>query len=263
MPERPETDAGHRRTWLTEERDPDDPVGRKGHPFLEEPNYYRMAYQLAVELIEPRRVVRKTILVDEDGPTERDPTAREPDPEPRDPDPQATAIVRRLIDDANLMLRWYEERENHGIGQFWKRLDDRQKALRSFLEKTLLPCLEILRAEIDPRPCDGVDAALERRREEADARRLAYRPLYNLASHEAGKERCGSNQNEARSLPRAEKLLLEAISKAPTSRQAALLARAENDTALAALFESEEFRSRLAVSSPVVQGLSPTPGPPR
>lgn len=208
--------------WLSDERPKKPPWKRGGLPYLAEPNYYRMGYQLAVELL--------------DG-SERKYRA------PSAPDPKA--IVERMLADANQMLEWYGDREYRGKWQFWKRLEAPEKRLRDFLLKTIRPCLEILDAdiclgrgkEVDP---GGMDGRLSPLRLKADNGSLAYRPLYNLAYYEARRGRVGP----------AVRYLIAALRGAPPSRRAALLARAENDTTLRAVVTDRAFEAQRNVFDP-------------
>jgi hypothetical protein len=212
--------------WLTDERDPRKPPWKRGGlPYLGEPNYYRMAYQLAVELVEGSARGFKG---------------------PQAPDPEA--IVERLIEDANLMLGWYKRREYLGEGQFWKRLEPPEERLRDFLTKTILPCLEILRANIGHGRFDETEAAkvevrLQMLRRAAEDGRLSYRPLYNLACYEAMRDQVRP----------AVQYLIDALHKAPSSRKAGLLARAENDMALKRVVTDVTFEAKRKVFDPSLQ----------
>jgi hypothetical protein len=192
-----------------------------------------MAYQLAVDLLEGSK--RKL-----DTP----------------PAPKPEAIIARLIEDAKLMLSWYEQREYHGKGQFWKRLEPREKSLQTFLSKTILPCLEILRAGLSASGLSKSEFAEAKARlrfwqNEAKRGRLPYRPLYNLACYEAA---------HGQVLTGVE-YLLRALHDAPPSRQAALLARAESDVTLKEVLTDPDFEVVRRVFDPVAKDAPPAAGP--
>lgn len=209
-------------------RDPAAKRSKGGLPYLADPNYYRMAYQLAVELI------------------------KNPDEGPKAPEPKV--IVARLIADADLIITWYRRREYLGKGQPWKRLDSKQKALLRFLEETIVPCLQIIRGVIDPKPdppatAEEVKRQLKMLHEEADARKLAYRPLYNLAWYEAeeSKKAKGEEAKEKTALSKAVGYMLAAVREAPARRRKALLERADHDESLKSVVDDPEFQAERKV----------------
>jgi hypothetical protein len=235
-------------------RDPKlkDPAAKRskgGLPCLADPNYYRMAYQLAVELI------------------------KNPGEDPKAPDPKT--IVKQLLDDADLMITWYKRREYLGEGQWWKRLDSQEKALLRFLEETIVPCLQIIRAVIDPEPDPPATAAEVKRqvkilREEADTRKLAYRPLYNFAWYEAEEskkeESRKAEDDEAeekaeQAHTRAVTYLLAAVRKAPARRRKALLERADHDKSLESVVDDAEFQAERKVFDPPASPASSSAPP--
>jgi hypothetical protein len=247
MPDAKQPDGATPR-WLADKRNPEEPVDEKnGLAYLGEPSYYRMAYQLAVELVEgaergfgaepKRRLKVKRAKSKFEGSVA----------------PRAAEIIARLIEDANLMLAWYEHREYLGKGQFWKRLNRPEKRLKAFLTDTILPCLEILRASFEADQFPNTDAAviqlrLQMRQREARTGRLAYRPLYNLACYEATKGK--PQQGVANGV----EYLLDALRKAPSSRKAALLARAEEDIALKKVVDHPHFKAERRLFDPVAVG---------
>lgn len=244
MPDAKQPDRATPR-WLADKRNLKEPVNKEnGHPYLGNPSYYRMAYQLAVELVEGSErgfaaQAKHRLKVKRAKPKFEGSAA-----------PSAAEIIARLIEDANLMLAWYEHREYLGKGQFWKRLNRPEKRLKAFLADTILPCLEILRASFEADQFPDTDAAviqlrLQMRQREARIGRLAYRPLYNLACHEAtkGKPKEG--------MANGVEFLLDALRKAPPSRKAALLARAEEDITLKDIVDHPHFKAERRLFDPV------------
>jgi hypothetical protein len=235
-------------------RDPKlkDPAAKRskgGLPYLADPNYYRMAYQLAVELI------------------------KNPEEDPKAPDPKE--IVKQLLDDADLMITWYRRCEYLGEGQWWKRLDSQEKALLRFLEETIVPCMQIIRAVIDPEPDPPATAEEVKRqvkvlREEADTRKLAYRPLYNFAWYEAEEskkeESRKAEDDEAeekaeQAHTRAVTYLLAAVRKAPARRRKALLERADHDKSLESVVDDADFQAERKVFDTPAAPSSPAAPP--
>jgi hypothetical protein len=147
----------------------------KGRKYLTDPNYYRLGYQLAAQLLN-RRVARQRIAEDEFS---RFAQRRE--------DPDALDVAEQVLADTQLILAWYCDRSQRARRwRFWiDQLEPHERRLMTFLTETVEPCTH-LAAAAALRNCGGggseresqhVEAVLERERNN----KLSYRAYYNLA----------------------------------------------------------------------------------
>jgi hypothetical protein len=181
-------------------------------PHIVDADYYRLGYQLAAQLMNraaapaadrrPRRSGAPPIV---------------------DDDP--LALARRLLDDAQIVLRWHHAR--HASWMRWRRPAPHEDRLRDFLAETIVPCCALIAArrlhQLD-RPGEAqplVDEVLER----AARGQLSYRGYYALACLEAN-DGAGADAIE---------YLGRALYKAPRARRAELAEWAQNDPAFASV----------------------------
>ena len=148
--------------------------------YLRDPNYYRLAYQRAAQYA--NWLLSSSMLVTAGASSETQPN---PNPE------EVLAAASEAASEAGRALAWLDARkEKH---RWWKprpkKLSPKEERLRRFLESTVKPSAELVKA--------GVLIFLQRI-EEAEAHgapirnaktgSISYRALYNLACYETARE---------------------------------------------------------------------------
>lgn len=214
-----------------------DPTARR--KYLADPNYYRLGYQLAAQMVhrgegEQRRTPgfesHLDILYGD-----RAPHADHVGPEEE---------AKRLIDDGEAVLRWFADRRKT---RRWVLFRDkptiREERLERFLRRTVIPCLKIviaasLRSTYPDRSEEELttlrNQADAKCREEGEGQDISYRVLYNLACYEAGE---GESQKE-----RVLRYLAAAIDRAPSSRRSELRKWAGKDPSFKHFHGDDEFK---------------------
>jgi hypothetical protein len=212
---------------------------------LRDPNYYRLGYQLAAQQIhargsdhaekKPELPIPAEILYD-DLPPER---VLAGEGRPAATGDNARGFAEDLRYTAG-HTRAEIEREKPPPWQFWRGPNQRDARLSRFLDRTVIPCLELviadaLRAEGDVAAAESRAKPLRAEADELDGD-LSYRALYNLACYEAGDKT--DRENAVRYLGRALRL-------APADRQRELANWARQDPSLVHLHRREDFRELL------------------
>lgn len=149
-------------------------------PYLAEPHYYRLGYQLAAQYA--------NWLLEVNVPPEHAPT---PDVAER-----ALEVAVQVANESRAMIDWYEERDRDH--RWWnprgaQALLPKEKRLLRFLVSTVEPSAELVRAGLlvavfgDPEAAERHAAPVRQRAAEPDD--LSYRALYNLACYEVTRGR--------------------------------------------------------------------------
>jgi hypothetical protein len=220
-----------------------------GHEYLNDPDYYRLGYQLAAQLVNsmhdsaqqkrPVLISARDILFGETG-------HRDKDSRSRTPRADAQQVAKPLLEEARSMRKWYKRREEAHWWQFSERLAPKEKRLREFLLRTVEPCLKLVIAaslrEESPSEAEQIVSPL---RGDAKSESLSYRALYNLACYEAGRD-------DQKGRNRALVYLQLGIRQAPADRQLELVRWAKKDPSLGMLREREPDRY-----DAIVNGISP------
>jgi hypothetical protein len=196
--------------------------------YLGDPNYYRLAYQLAAQYANWLLSL---------------PLATKRGPESGDLLRSATEAAKRTAEDARRMLRWYEYKRSQR--RWWQRkpkpLPAREERLQRFLAGTVEPSAELLLAGM-LLFSEGDEAAEQRAapvREAADRGELTYRALYNLACYEA--QRSGHALYDDDSLRLALEHLRQALRCARGRSRVELVRWARADPSLAPLREHQLY----------------------
>lgn len=207
--------------------------------FLTDPNYYRLGYQLAAQLLNRELALR------EDEPHYESLSGRgdEPGDDPRvselftDP----LAIAERLLVDTDSMLAWYRDRLARAKWRPWVRaVQPHEQRLITFVSGTVEPCAHLIAAAVllergvtDPERVEGhVDAVMERAR----GNELSYRGYYGLACWHA---RLFRASDDRAFLQRALGDLRTALSKASHKRAVELARWAVRDPSLRVVRRSD------------------------
>jgi hypothetical protein len=144
---------------------------------LTDPNYYRLAYQLAAQQLHAGLAARHDTAPDD-----------LPAYVQEEKIPDASEVADKLIDDTGAMLDSFRGRRERGLRLWIPRVGDYEERLFQFLDGTVEPCAIVLRAAIGRARGSGEGAsevaAVEGR---AQADELSYRALYNLACWHADK----------------------------------------------------------------------------
>lgn len=212
---------------------------------LRDANYYRLGYQLAAQQLHARgsdhaekkpEVPIPAEILYGDFPPKRDLAG-----EGR---PAATAGSARDFAEDLRCIAGHTcaeiEGEKPPPWQFWRGPNQRDARLRRFLDRTVIPCLELviadaLRAEGDVAAAESRVKPLRADANEPDGA-LSYRALYNLACYEAGDK--ADRENAVRYLRCALRL-------APADRQRELANWARQDPSLVHLHRREDFKELL------------------
>jgi hypothetical protein len=195
--------------------------------FIEDPNYFRLAYQLAAMEVNAALDSKKRYSIG----------GREAAPDELLSRGEADAHV--VIDQADQLLRLYAAKKNHRRRVVrWKhdRLSSREERLERFLLRTLRPSAALvlagaLRFQGKTEEADGWAASVRAQSENGG---LAYRAYYNLACYHAAIDQ-GLALHDLR----------EAILRAGGSRRAELIESARHDPSLAPLNDSNAFKELL------------------
>lgn len=216
---------------------------------LFDPDYYRLRYQLAAQLMhreETRREGKRRRRVRFATPSDILHGERLPADERRAP---AEAEALALIDDARRALSFFEERvRTKKWGLLPVELTVRQQRLREFLLRTVVPCLEILvaasRRHTGRRSAGEAQlttlrhAIKDQRRAPKSERSVSYRVIYNLACYEAG--------GEAPDKATVMEYLRQALDEAPADRRRELGRWAGKDPSFKALHGDPAFGELLS-----------------
>ena len=211
--------------------------------FLVDPNYYRLGYQLVAQMMhreessqEHKRRCRSAwdILSGDRVESHYD-------------RPGPAVKAEDLIDDAEAVLRWFDDRRKT---KKWRlprdKLTVREERLERFQRRTVIPCLTIVIAAslrgTRPQESEEKIAPLHTQAEEwhqtkADKRPISYRALYNLACYEAGGDK-----------PSKERVLLylaAALNEAPGNRRQELGKWAGKDPSFNRFREDPAFQELL------------------
>lgn len=213
------------------------------HMYLNDANYYRLGYQLAAQEMN----VECTLKPQRDSPIPRamdilygEFTWAETSSPGRG---RARDTASRFLADAEATLAWYDEREKT---KWWWPFPDKltvpEQRLRRFLQRTVIPCLQLVIAASlrDLNPAKAEDWA-RRVRLTAVAEKVSYRGLYNLACFEAGAEEEETGVEGDGSVGRALDYLREALGEAPGNRAVELASWARKDPSLKRLQGTREF----------------------
>ncbi|HEX5374964.1 MAG TPA: hypothetical protein VFW48_02290 [Solirubrobacterales bacterium] len=210
--------------------------------YLNDANYYRLGYQLAAQemnvecTLKPRRdsdVPRAVdVLYGEFSRAEASTAGRG----------RARDTASRFLADAEATLAWYDEREKT---KWWWPFPDKltvpERRLRRFLQRTVIPCLQlVIAASLRDREVEKAEEWAQPVRLTATAGEVSYRGLYNLACFEAGAEEEIKVEGEG-SAGRALDYLREALVEAPGNRAAELASWARKDPSLKPLQGTRGF----------------------
>jgi hypothetical protein len=212
---------------------------RKSRKTLGQPNYYRLGYHLAAHKVHADRARVQGTSPGDDA--SRFATEK--------PIPDAGQLTEQLVADATSMIDWFRERRRLRR-HWWRKLyvaelrTDEQRLL-AFLDKSVLPCAEILLAAIDRKP-DGVKRVKQIEQAVKDnPNAVTYRAVYNLACWHAEDPNASANRlNES-----ALRYLHQALTGAPRVRAPELARWADRDPSLQALNAGAsklDFRAVLA-----------------
>ncbi len=212
------------------------------HMYLNDANYYRLGYQLAAQemnvecTLKPQRDSAipgaMDVLYGEFTRAETSFPGRG----------RARDTASRFLADAEATLARYDEREGaKGWWPFPDKLTVPEQRLRRFLQRTVIPCLQLVIAASlrDLNPAKAEDWA-RLVRLAAVAEEVSYRGLYNLACFEAGAEEETRVEGEG-SAGRALDYLREALGEAPGNRAVELASWARKDPSLKRLQGTREF----------------------
>lgn len=203
----------------------DNPTAQR--PYLREPNYYRLGYQLSAQLMNSTHSEKGTYAGRVRRHVHRTPSGSgEPPAVNRK---RARTSAERLEQEARETLDWYQRRIKAGWWTLPKRLSPTEERLRLFLASTVEPCLKLVIAAVrrteDP---DAADHQVEPLRKEAKSGgSLSYRAVYNLACYEANGDEKG--------LSNAVSYLRLALQEAPEDRQQEMVRWAAKDPSLSEL----------------------------
>lgn len=212
---------------------------RKSKQTLGQPNYYRLGYHLAAHQVHADRArVHATSPGDDMSRFAI-----------KKPIPDAGQLTAQLVADATSMIEWFRERRTLRR-DWWRKLNvaelrpDEQRLL-AFLDKTILPCAEILLAAIERKP-DRVERVKQIEQVlEDNPTAVTYRAVYNLACWNAEDPNAPPDRlNES-----ALRYLHQALTRAPRARAPELARWADRDPTLRALdagASSADFRAVLA-----------------
>jgi hypothetical protein len=198
-------------------------------PHIADADYYRLGYQLAAQLM--------------NGAAAHADRGRRRPGAPAIVNDDPLAVARRLLEDADIVLRWYRARSRSALRR--RRPAPHEDRLRTFLAETIVPCCELIAArrlhqlERADEAQPLVDDVLRR----AAAGELSYRAYYALACLEAND---GEHADAIEYLGRA-------LYEAPAARRAELAEWARNDPAFAPV--------RAAVIALVEPRDAPAPAP--
>lgn len=204
--------------------------GRFG--YIADANYYRIGYRLAGSMANAKRVSGQAWK----PPSEIDPPAE---------------IARRLLDDANMMVRWCRRRAYWAKGTVWPGLKPSEDRLWHFLTDVVRPGLRILLATEQAQ--QNLSVAKHRIREirnigsapAADRGTLVDRTHYNLACFEASlstdEDSCCVETHRSKAIEDLE----AAFRKAPGIQRTRLLEEASTDPFLVPLMEESKMRELL------------------
>jgi hypothetical protein len=201
--------------------------------YLRDPNYYRLGYQLAAQLLNGSLV------------------GMVPPPDTRLPehaqglvDDQGITPASHVIEGARRMVQWYEHRARKARYRPWvRKLSPTELRMMRFLSETVEPSSELLIAHA---------LLLQGRKTEAEGvvrrvrsgRRLSYRAHYNFACYEAGRAKIASSYPEGAdvedALQESFDHLTSAIEGAPPEKQGDLARWAKDDPALKPLVEANK-----------------------
>ncbi len=204
----------------------------KARPYLAEPDYYRLGYQLAAQLLNREHAQENKGEAHEgwlsgwlrdltDGERAERPGSRE-----------AFDTAAEVLSSARAMSCWYGARDDAPWWRFWVKLSRKEARLMGFLLSTVEPCLELVIAASVPEAQWTDLVSIERLRDKAKAGQLSYRAVYNLACHEAG------DKGEA---ALALAYLRLAFRLAPADRRRGLVKWAAKDPSLSPVREEPEF----------------------
>lgn len=202
-------------------------------PYLLQPNYYRLSYQLSAQLLNSehpagqrvhggkKRFDPNSILYGRTGPRGRSDNLT-----------RARVEAERAMDEAEAVLQWLTSRER-GLWRLLQPLDHVESRLQTFLRRTVVPCLDLIVAS-SLRHEDWAEAEVRVAplRDAAERGSLSYRALYNLACFEAGSDD---------TLVRALALLKRALREAPEGRQRELARWAAKDPAFGQMRKAKAF----------------------
>lgn len=206
------------------------------HPYLLQPNYYRLSYQLSAQLLNSehptgKRVKRVRLSKErlDPGSVLHGQTGRRA---------CGDNLTRARIEaesakiEAEQVLLWLQSREK-GVRRILQPLDRVEKRLRDFLRRTVVPCLDlVIASSLRTTNPDEAYKRVAPLREAAAGNSLSYRALYNLACFEAGKK-----DTSAQALA----LLRRALREAPEERQRELALWAATDPAFRPLKRAKDL----------------------
>jgi hypothetical protein len=212
-----------------------DPTAKRG--YLADPNYYRLGYQLAAQIMHREEIGEKRGALFEKvsdimyGERKARESYRS----------EAQSRAEEIAVDANAFLDWYDYRyrQTRRWGIFPRQPSKRKERLEQFLRRTVLPCLTIVIAASlrrgHPAEAEAKIAPLRRRAEVTRATAdkeepISYRSLYNLACYEAGAGNAAGREAALR-------YLAEALERAPGGRRQELGRWATKDPSLDPLRE--------------------------
>ncbi len=194
----------------------------EGAPYLAEPDYYRLGYQLVAQQLNSLHA---------DSPEEEGSSA----------DGDGAGVLRsakKLQSQSFEVRRWLWRRSRAPGWRLWNsKLTPKEKRLSRFLFRTVEPCLAIAIAAERHQDRRPNEQALKRLRRRAERGSLSYRALYGLACYEAS-----ATRNEKRALS----YLRQALREAPGDRVTELLRWAPKDPSLSGLSRSSAFQDLLS-----------------
>jgi hypothetical protein len=240
------------------------------HPHLAEPNYYRLAYQLAAQ-----RMHAYLTIVGESG--EHGET-KAGDISPIEGATEGSAIeasrfltdartgATKLIKEASSMQAWFRARAERPWWVRGQRLKPGERRLEQFLSATVLPSAKLLRAGIMVAEGNrtGAECLAQPIRDKVQDANLSYRTAYNLACYEvaaAAPDESGGGtsgavehqvdaQLDPAHLDAALKALREALSGIHGRRRLELGQWARKDPAMKALSQCPQTRQSTQASQP-------------
>jgi hypothetical protein len=219
-------------------------------PYLEEPNYYRIAYQLAAQQVH-------------DGLSP--PTSNTRDATVRTPAPPARQVAEDLVHHADHVLAWFDWRTRRR----WSRMGLKHKLtpnhqrLRAFLDKTIEPSARLLLAgiDLDEGQLSNAEMNAEVVRERS-VDELSHRALYNLSCYEA--QLAAAQQWNAAAAKRCLEALEDALRSVYGHDRAELVRWADKDPAFTSARRRPDFGAEFAAllaTYPAPEENAPTTEP--
>jgi hypothetical protein len=222
----------------------------KAVPYLQEPNYYRIAYQLAAQQMH-----------DDLAPT----MSTTPDAAIRTEVPSARRVADELVYHADEVLDWLNRRSRSRWVRLrlMRKLTPSQQRLQAFLDTTIAPGARLLLAGIDLEegqlPNAEKNANVVRAR---DVYELSHRALYSLSCYEA--QLAAAGQWNAKAAKRCLEALEDALRTVYGHDRGELIRWADKDPSFTAARKRPDFRAGFAAllaAYPAPEENAPTTEP--